>query len=297
MRAQSASADKESARTARTSYPTHKGNSGESIIDPDERPRPIDSVVTEHAQAIRSLGKRVLADVIEIGRRLTECKGLVGHGNWGTWLDREFGWTDQTARNFMQVHGVAGKSKKFLDLRLPLSSLYLLAAPSTPPEVRDEIIEQAERGETPTRAEIVERVGQSRALGGKSCKSPSPAPNAQPDRRAAYIIGNGERATEPKPGVAPATADIEAPVDPNTPSHRRHRGSGESTSSAVAIAKRLLVDLIAHGLKAEPKQVACALRKELPQSETDKLMHWLDRLLTEMRAGRSDSEILATLWK
>jgi hypothetical protein len=26
--------------------------------------------------------------VIEIGRRLTECKEIVGHGYWLSWLDR-----------------------------------------------------------------------------------------------------------------------------------------------------------------------------------------------------------------
>jgi hypothetical protein len=259
MRAQSASPDKESARTARTSYSFHQGNPAEPIIDPDERPRPIDSGVTEHAQAIRSLGKRVLADVIEIGRRLTECKGLVGHGNWGTWLDREFGWTDQTARNYMRVHEIA-KSKNILELGLPVSSLYLLAKPSTPQDVQDEMIEQAERGEKPTLAEIRERVRESRL-----CAS-----------------------------IAPATANAEAPIE-DKPSHPRHRGSGQSTSSAVSIATRLLVELIAHGTKAEPKSVVHALRKKLPQGDpTDELIRWLDCLLTEMRAGTSGEILAAT---
>src|SRR5215831_14489190 len=42
-----------------------------------------------HADAIRSLGKRVVDDVTEIGQRLKECKSLAGHGNWLPWLDRE----------------------------------------------------------------------------------------------------------------------------------------------------------------------------------------------------------------
>jgi hypothetical protein len=104
-------------------------------------------ILAKHATAIRRLGKRVVADVIEIGRLLTECKRICGHGNWLPWLDREFGWTDDTALNFMRVYELS-KSRNFRDLSLPLSALYLLAAPSTPQEARDEIIERAQAGET-----------------------------------------------------------------------------------------------------------------------------------------------------
>ena len=103
-------------------------------------------ILAKHAAAIRRLGKRVVADVIEIGRLLTECKRTCRHGNWLPWLDREFGWTDDTALNFMRVYELS-KSRNFRDLSLPLSGLYLLAAPSTPQEARDEIIERAQAGE------------------------------------------------------------------------------------------------------------------------------------------------------
>jgi len=35
-----------------------------------------DPILAEHAAEIRRLGKRALADVIEIGGRLTECKRI-----------------------------------------------------------------------------------------------------------------------------------------------------------------------------------------------------------------------------
>ncbi len=125
--------------TGRTSYPSHQRNSGEPIVDPKDRVTGIDPVVTKHAEAIRCLGKRIVADVIEIGRRLTECKKVLGHGNWGVWLDREFGWSDRQALNFMRVYELAeSKSENFSDLHLPVSVLYLLAAPSTSPEMRKE---------------------------------------------------------------------------------------------------------------------------------------------------------------
>src|SRR5262249_51951563 len=54
-------------------------------------------ILIEHADAIRQLGKRVVSDVVEIGRRLTEAKEIAGHGNWLSWLEREFGWSPSTA--------------------------------------------------------------------------------------------------------------------------------------------------------------------------------------------------------
>jgi hypothetical protein len=109
------------------------------------RPNPS---LAEHADAIRTLGKQTVENVIEIGRRLTECKRIVGHGNWLPWLEREFGWSERTARRFMQAHEFAlAKSDKLADLNIGVSSLCLLAAPSTPKEAADEIIERAKAGE------------------------------------------------------------------------------------------------------------------------------------------------------
>jgi hypothetical protein len=104
-------------------------------------------VLAEHAAVIRGLGKRVVADIIEIGRRLTDAKKIAGHGNWLPWLEREFGWSRQTADNFINVYEANGKVPNFGNLNLPLSGLYLLAKPSTPDEARAEVIERAEAGE------------------------------------------------------------------------------------------------------------------------------------------------------
>jgi hypothetical protein len=110
-------------------------------------------ILAQHANAIRALGKRAVADIIEIGRRLTEAKAIAGHGNWLSWLEREFGWTDKTAERFMQVHS---KSDKLSNLEVPISGLYLLAAPSTPENVRAEITERVAAGEKITVADVRE---------------------------------------------------------------------------------------------------------------------------------------------
>src|SRR5262249_23157773 len=69
------------------------------------------------------------------------------HGNWLSWLECEFGWTEKTAENYINVYKFSGKFENFSNLDLPLSGLYLLAAPSTPEPAKGEVIERAESGE------------------------------------------------------------------------------------------------------------------------------------------------------
>jgi hypothetical protein len=106
--------------------------------------------LAEYAREIRAFGKQA---VIEIGKRLIKAKAIAGHGNWLPWLDREFGWTDDTALNFMRVATLA-ESRNFRDLNVPVSGLYLLAAPSTPTEVVEAIAERGEQGERLSLAEV-----------------------------------------------------------------------------------------------------------------------------------------------
>jgi hypothetical protein len=76
-------------------------------------PIPTETTLAENANVIRTLGRRTVEGVIEIGRRLTESKKLCGHGNWLPWLEREFGWgKDQTARNFMKVYEMSLNSQR-----------------------------------------------------------------------------------------------------------------------------------------------------------------------------------------
>jgi Protein of unknown function (DUF3102) len=106
--------------------------------------------LAEHAEAIRELGKRTLANLLEIGRRLCESKKLTPHGKWGTWLDEQFGWTADTARNFMRAYEFSQdcKNRNFRHLKIAPSALYLLTQRNTPARVVDEIVKRAEKGET-----------------------------------------------------------------------------------------------------------------------------------------------------
>lgn len=85
---------------------------------------------------IRALGKRVVGDIIEIGRRLAAAKEIAGHGGWLPWIEREFGWSEDKAEKFMRI-AKSPYSATARNLELDMRSLYALAAPSTPEEARE----------------------------------------------------------------------------------------------------------------------------------------------------------------
>ena len=149
-------------------------NSQESLTS-REQAAPVD-VLAENAASIRELSKRLIADVIEIGRRLSECKQLLGHGNWLPWIKREFRWSERTARNFTAAFEFArSKSANVAELEIEISSLYLLAAPSTPEEARVEVLRRAEAGEVLPHEEVKRIIGdvRKREIAGPSARSMS----------------------------------------------------------------------------------------------------------------------------
>jgi hypothetical protein len=114
-----------------------------------------DPALAEHAAEIRRLSKQTMESIVEIGRRLSECRAILKkNGEWCAWLKDEFDWSDQTARRFIHVHDQLPELNKLLSREFPISALYLLAAPSTPDEARAEIIERAQAGEPLPVAEI-----------------------------------------------------------------------------------------------------------------------------------------------
>jgi hypothetical protein len=118
------------------------------------------TTLKQHAEAIRLLVRRTCRGIVEIGYHLTEVRELAGHGKWLRWLDHEFGWSEQTARNYMRVYEM-DKSTTIVDLDLPLRALYVLAAPSTPESVREGIIERAASGEKISYEQVGQEVAEA----------------------------------------------------------------------------------------------------------------------------------------
>lgn len=110
--------------------------------------------VEDAAVEIAVSGRQMTASVMGIGGALLRAKGALQHGQFEEWCRVEFGMSERTAQNMMNVaRTFAGKSAKIS--LLSDSTLYLLAAPSTPEPVREAVIAQAEAtGRSPSVAEV-----------------------------------------------------------------------------------------------------------------------------------------------
>jgi hypothetical protein len=99
----------------------------------------------ERADEIRNLARATAENIWRIGQILTEVKASKPHGKFLPWIEKEFGWSEDTAERFMHVHA----RFKFRNLRnIQPSALYVLA--KTPEAVREDAIARAEAGETIT---------------------------------------------------------------------------------------------------------------------------------------------------
>jgi predicted transcriptional regulator len=143
-----------------------------AVIPSDNKlPGAVEAELAEHANEIRRLGKRTGEDIVAIGDHLIAARAKAGHGNWLPWLKREFNWSDQTARRFMQV-AEASKNNNLLNLDLGVSALYLLSDPSTPAEVAAEVVKDAaESGRKITTSDITK----AKAAHKRALTSPAPS--------------------------------------------------------------------------------------------------------------------------
>src|SRR5262249_751528 len=128
-------------------------------------PAAVEALLRESAAAIHdirsSIRKQSVDGAIEIGRRLSVVKEKIDHGHWLRWLKREFGWSDRSARNFINVYKMTRSPNKLeiiSNLSISPTALYLLAAPRTPDKVRDEVLARAEAGEKMSVAEVGEAI-------------------------------------------------------------------------------------------------------------------------------------------
>ncbi len=106
--------------------------------------------VQQQTGEIRGLMKRTVESIFEIGQRLIVVKERLGHGRFGSWLETEFEWSQDTASNFINVAKKFGKFPNFSEFDMAASALYMLAAPSTPDAARDEALARAKAGESIT---------------------------------------------------------------------------------------------------------------------------------------------------
>jgi hypothetical protein len=112
--------------------------------------------------AAERIRKRMKDGIVETGRELLHIKKLLlDHGQFGRWLEAEFGMTDRTARNYMAAAELVEAKSEIVSV-LPAAILYKLASPSTPDIARDTIIERVEKGDIPSTKEVADEIAQRR---------------------------------------------------------------------------------------------------------------------------------------
>ena len=120
------------------------------------------SMARQTAAAIREAHQRQVAEVIATGEALIKVKVLLPHGEFGRWLESEFGWSVRSAENYMRVAETYGPNAQRV-AHSPLSVVYRLAAPTIPTEVREDVLLRADRGERPTERAVGDLIRDARA--------------------------------------------------------------------------------------------------------------------------------------
>lgn len=119
-------------------------------------------VVQQRTGEIRDRLRRSAQEIWEIGQKLVDVRSRLKHGQFDTWLKAEFGWSRRTAYNFINVYETFGKRANLAQVDIATSALYLLAAPSTSKEVRDEFLQRAKEGESVTHKDLRQVMNQEK---------------------------------------------------------------------------------------------------------------------------------------
>jgi hypothetical protein len=135
----------------------------ELYYDYSQLPSEHREAVRRSARIIKPLLKRTAEDIFVIGGELRAVKEMLPHGRYTEWLEVEFGLSERMAQHFVNVRERLGpKSEKFSVL--PPSTLYLLAAPSTPDEAITLVEDRIDKGDRLSVAHVQRTIAEQKRL-------------------------------------------------------------------------------------------------------------------------------------
>ena len=111
-------------------------------IDEDKRER-----VQDAALKIRQFERRAMQDLVAIGQELIVVRDLLPRGEFVKWIGEEFGWSNGSAYDFINMALRADHFSKFGNLGI--SNARLLSAPSVSDEVIAAVIEATQAAGKP----------------------------------------------------------------------------------------------------------------------------------------------------
>ncbi|NSY16310.1 DUF3102 domain-containing protein [Neorhizobium sp. AL 9.2.2] len=134
-----------------------------------------DAVAKEAEATAKRIRNRLKVHSLETGKELLNVKKELGHGKFGKWLEFHFGWKERTAQNYMALATAFGATPQVIDA-LPQSTVYRLAAKSTPDELRQSVIDEVKRGEKPDPKRIEKEIAATKAEARRKRNSDEVAP-------------------------------------------------------------------------------------------------------------------------
>lgn len=127
----------------------------EDVTDPKHK------AVEDATNRIRERRPRMGADIVATGKDLKITKEKLPHGEFGPHLQRNFGWSERMAQQFMNVADVFGAKPEIIAV-LTQTACCALAAPSTPPAAREALVARIESGERLSTNAIKEAIDKAR---------------------------------------------------------------------------------------------------------------------------------------
>jgi hypothetical protein len=97
------------------------------------------------ATQIKVLEKKSIANIVEIGRLLTQVRDQLEHGQFGSWLQDNFSWSLRTSARYREVYELS-KSIDLSTLNISLSAVHELVGYGKGEEVFQRIVQQATEG-------------------------------------------------------------------------------------------------------------------------------------------------------
>lgn len=121
-----------------------------------------EAAAREDAAIIKTNLRSAAESVITVGQALIRQKSRLPHGMFLPWIEAEFGMSRHSAERFMLVSDAYSQNAHTVR-NLNSTALYELAAPSTPPEIRDRVEEMIVDGEKVTAAQIKRMKAEAKA--------------------------------------------------------------------------------------------------------------------------------------
>lgn len=136
-------------------------------------------IVRVAADTIHATLRKTLMGLIVIGEQLKAVRAALPHGTWLPWLSAEFGMSERTARNYIQLADAFPSLKSAIIADLPPTGMMRLAA--APPEIRDAIVKRLESGEMLTGKEIDQAIKEAKVVTAAKPAKPQVPPPIKPD--------------------------------------------------------------------------------------------------------------------